>query len=128
MARRSLSGIIPLHSRFMPILHFEGSSDDTFGEVLHTNDDYDNCASGEPIEYLVQLPDTGLGVLVTGQYCPGFSTGWMIGVSSYQPDNGDASMPGWPIQFQPNGYRGRLMIVAPEGVVVRCLTRELGNA
>ena len=37
----------------MPILRFEGYSDDTFGEIAHTKDDYDNCASGAPIEYLV---------------------------------------------------------------------------
>jgi hypothetical protein len=31
----------------MPTLRFEGYSDDTFGEVLHTKDDYDNCGSCE---------------------------------------------------------------------------------
>ena len=48
----------------MPTLRFEGYSDDTFGEVLHTKDDYDNLASGRPIEYLVTDPATGLGVVV----------------------------------------------------------------
>ncbi len=45
----------------MPILRFEGYSDDTFGEVAHFKDDYDNCASGKPIEYLV------LGPAIDGQ-------------------------------------------------------------
>lgn len=59
----------------MPILRFEGYSDDTFGEVAHFKDDYDNCASGKPIEYLVLGPaidgQPQLGVVVTGQHCPG---------------------------------------------------------
>jgi hypothetical protein len=38
----------------MPTLRFEGYSDDTFGEYAHTNNDYDNCASGESIEFLVE--------------------------------------------------------------------------
>lgn len=42
----------------MPILRFEGYSDDTFGEVAHFKDDYDNCASGKQIEYLVLGPAT----------------------------------------------------------------------
>jgi hypothetical protein len=41
-------------------LRFEGFSDDTFGE-LTTREDYDNCASGEPITFLVKssLPRSG---------------------------------------------------------------------
>jgi hypothetical protein len=107
----------------MPTLRFEGYSDDTFGEYAHTNDDYDNCSSGESIEYLVQDPATGLGVVVTGQYCPGRSTGWMIGVANYKPDDFDAAMPDWPIRFEPNGHRQEptLVIEAPDGVLVRCL-------
>jgi hypothetical protein len=108
----------------MPTLRFEGYSDDTFGEYGHTNDDYDNCASGEPIEYLVQHPATGLGVVVTGQYCPGQSTGWMIGIANYQPDDSDVRMPVWPMRFSPLGGLNGLVIEAPEGSVVRCLTRE----
>ena len=105
----------------MPTLRFEGYSDDTFGEYAHPQYDHNNCASGEPIEYLVQDPATGLGVVVTGQRCPGNSSSWMIDVADYQLDL-DEGMPNWPMRFDPN----RLLIEAPEGVVVRCLTRERG--
>ena len=107
----------------MPTLRFEGHSDDTFGEVLHTKDDYDNCGSCEPIEYLVQDPETGLGVVVTGQFCPGNSTNWMIGIANYQPDE-ELKMPKWPIRFVPDGDCNAMVIEAPEGAIVRCLTRE----
>jgi len=106
----------------MPTLRFEGYSDDTFGEYAHTNDDYDNCASGKPIQYAVVDPKTGLGVVVTGQYCYGRATSWMIGVANYR-DNKD--FPDWPMKIT-NGL-GRyadspvLEIEAPEGVDVRCL-------
>ena len=103
----------------MPTLRFEGYSDDTFGEYAHTNDDYDNCASGKPIEYLVQDPVAGIGVVVTGQYFPGNSIGWMIGLANY-----DSHFPRWLMKFDPDGDRNALVIEAPEGVVVRCLTRE----
>jgi len=43
---------------------FEGCSDDTFGEYGVTNDDYDNCASGEPIRFQLTMPD-GAGIIVT---------------------------------------------------------------
>jgi hypothetical protein len=109
----------------MLTLRFEGYSDDTFGEYGATNDDYDNCASGEPIEYLVQDPVTGLAVIVTGQHCPGKSTGWLIGVSN---GNDNAPFPAWPMRFepqdQPYGDEVRLVIEAPGSVAVRCLTRE----
>jgi hypothetical protein len=108
----------------MPTLRFEGYSDDTFGEYGHTNDDYDNCASGEPIEYLVQDSVTGIGVVVTGQHCPGNSTGWMIGLANYDPQGNDLRFPWWLMKFDPDGDCNALVIEAPEGVVVRCLTRE----
>ena len=69
------------------LLRFEGHSDDTFGEVEHFREDYDNCASGEPIEWLVKDSSTGLGVVVTGQFCPGSSGSWMIGVSAYTKED-----------------------------------------
>lgn len=110
----------------MPTLRFEGYSDDTFGEYAHTNDDYDNCASGEPIEYQVFDPVKEIGIVVIGQHCPGSAMGWMIGVAVCQPPSTDdeTCVPDWPMQFEPNGYENRLVIEAPEGVVVRCLTRE----
>ncbi|MDH0520839.1 hypothetical protein U2261_10490 [Achromobacter xylosoxidans] len=111
----------------MPTLRFEGYSDDTFGEVLYAKDNFDNCASGDPIEYLVLNPRNGDGVVVTGQYCPGMSGSWMIGVANYDPDLEDKDFPRWPMKLVPqdyrNGFQPSLEIEAPEGVEVKCLTR-----
>ena len=112
----------------MPTLRFEGYSDDTFGEVLHTKDDYDNCGSGNPIEYLVSDPATGLALVVTGQHCPGNSGSWMIGVANHDPDAEDRDFPRWPMRIEAqdyrNGFQPSLVIEAPEGVTLRCLQRE----
>lgn len=109
----------------MPTLRFEGYSDDTFGEVAHTKDDYDNCASGKPIEYLVLDPSTKLGVVVTGQHCPGNSGSWLIGVANYNPAADDVDFPRWPMRIEPQNYRNNpsLVIEAPDGVEVHCLQR-----
>lgn len=112
----------------MPILRFEGYSDDTFGEVAHTKDDYDNCASGEPIEYLVSDWATGNAIVVTGQHCPGNSGSWMIGVANHDPDAEDKDFPRWPMRIEAqdyrNGFQPSLVIDAPAGVTVRCLQRD----
>lgn len=53
----------------MKRLFFEGYSDDTFfceGDGISV--DKDNCASGKPIEMIVE--GTGGQMLVVGQYCP----------------------------------------------------------
>lgn len=111
----------------MPILKFEGNSDDTFGEVNHFRDDYGNCASGEPIEYLVVDADEQ-GIVITGQHCPGNSGTWMIGVANYDPDCSDREFPRWPMRIEPqqyrNGFQPSLIIEAPDGVTIRCLSRE----
>lgn len=115
----------------MPILRFEGYSDDTFGEVAHFKDGYDNCASGKPIEYLVLGPaidgQPQLGVVVTGQHCPGNSGSWLIGVANYDPDAEDRDFPRWPMHIEAqdyrNGFQPALVIDAPEGVTLKCLQR-----
>lgn len=110
----------------MPILRFEGYSDDTFGEVDFFTDDHDNCASGEPIEYLVQHGDHA--IVVTGQHCPGNSGSWMIGVANYDPNSEDKDFPRWPMRIEVqdyrNGFQPSLLIDAPEGVTIRCLQRN----
>jgi hypothetical protein len=109
----------------MPTLRFEGYSDDTFGEVAHFRDDYDNCASGKPIEYLVQHGPHGL--IVTGHHCPGNSGSWLIGVANHDPDADDRDFPRWPMRIEAqnyrNGFQPSLVIDAPEGVTIRCLQR-----
>lgn len=110
----------------MKTLRFAGNSDDTFGEYGVTNDDYDNCASGEPIEFMVSSGTERL--MVTGQYCPSrMSGGWMIGVTSViDPGGPDRPIPAWPIRFEQSEreYSPVLIIVAPDDVEVRCLTRK----
>jgi len=112
----------------MPILRFEGYSDDTFGEVEHFKDDHDNCASGTPIEYLVEHKETGLGLVVTGQHCPGNSGSWLIGVANHDPEFDDHDFPRWPMRIEAqnyrNGFQPSLVIDAPEGVTIRCLQRD----
>jgi hypothetical protein len=112
----------------MPILRFEGYSDDTFGEVEHFKDDYDNCASGRPIEYLVEHKETGLGLVVTGQHCPGNSGSWLIGVAIHDPELDDPDLPRWPMRIEAqnyrNGFQPSLVIDAPEGLTIRCLQKD----
>jgi hypothetical protein len=115
-------------------LRFEGYSDDTFGEVEHFKDDYDNYASGEPIEYLVLGPavegEEQLGIVVTGQHCPGNSGTWMIGVANYDPDYSDRDLPRWPMRIEAqdyrNGFQPSLVIEAPIGTTIKCLQRKEG--
>lgn len=116
----------------MPILRFEGYSDDTFGEVQHFKDDYDNCASGKPIEYLVLGPaidgQPQLCIIVTGQHCPGNSGSWLIGVANHDPDSEDRDFPRWPMRIEAqdyrNGFQPSLVIEAPDGVTIKCLQRS----
>ena len=115
----------------MKTFRFEGYSDDTFGEVAVTHDDYDNCASGGRIEYLITAasePDCGL--LITGQYCPGNSGSWLIGIANHDPDGNDRPMPDWPARFIVNDRDERyrfnpvLLIDVPDDAELRCLNRN----
>jgi len=112
-------------------LRFEGGSDDTFGEYGVSNDAYDNCASGKPIEWVVTSPSSpGVGLVVTGQHCPGESGSWLIGIASYDPDFNDSAMPAWPARFVPDLRRASgqlnpvLEIDVPADCVLRCLQRD----
>lgn len=110
----------------MPTLRFEGYSDDTFGEYAHTNDDFDNCASGKPIDWLVTVPGQDLGLVVTGQYGRRDDVaGWQIAVGSYDPEHADTALPEWPMRFVrgERDYSPALIIEAPDGVKVTCLNR-----
>ncbi len=109
-------------------LHFEGASDDTFGEVNHFRDDYDNCASEKPIAYLLTVPGEDGGLVVVGQFAPtGLECSWLIGVAAWDPGHEDLPIPDWKIRFEPNSYMGRLVVEAPDGVQLRCLTREVSR-
>lgn len=105
---------------------FQGNSDDTFGEYNVTKDDYDNCASGAPIEYLITAEGVSGGVLVTGQYARRDLASWEISIAAYDPSADDDPMPDWPITIRRSdrGYSPLLIIAAPDNAVLRCLTRE----
>lgn len=110
----------------MKTFTFQGNSDDTFGEYNVTSDDYDNCASGKPIEFLITAEGVPGGVLVTGQYALRDLASWEISIASYDPQGDDIPLPDWPITFQRSdrGYSPLLIIGAPDNAVLRCLTRE----
>ena len=99
------------------VLHFEGYSDDTFGEYNAIDDDVDNCASGDPITFRVSA--CGEAILIQGQYCPGEAGGWMIGVAcDGKANGGEGPMPPWPMSLEQSGrpYSPRLVIEIPAPV------------
>ena len=99
-------------------LKCEGSSDDTFGVYgAGPDDDFDNCASGEPIVFKVSHGDDAF--FVVGQY-GARSGGWCIGVEPCdEPD--ERHIPDWPMRFERSDreYSPRLVITAPRGVKVK---------
>lgn len=106
----------------MKVFRFQGYSDDTFGEYNITNDDYDNCASGTPIQYELKTPD-GSGIIVTGLYNSKITKGdgWMIGVNIISEDK----PVDWNITLQPSheGYRNQLIVEASDDAGLKCLNR-----
>lgn len=108
----------------MKTLIFGGSSDDTFGEITPYGNDYDNCASGKPIEYLIESISERQSILIVGQYCPGSASGWLIGVSRHDEDD-DKPLPPWPIRITPGPrtYTPALAIDVPDDAMLRCLQR-----
>ena len=100
-------------------LYFQGYSDDTFSCQGNQIDcALDNCASGEPIVMLVSAADGQC--FVTGQFCPGESTGWQISVAPSHPEIDDVGMPSWPMRFKKceTPYSPELVIEAPDDVKV----------
>ena len=110
----------------MVTLVFEGHSDDLFGESKHFNDFYDDCATGEPIEWLVKSGNEA--IIVTGHHCPNNSGTWMIGVANHNPSYDDEDFPRWKMEIKPqdyrNGYQPCLVIEAPDNVGITCLNRN----
>lgn len=106
----------------MRTLIFGGYSDDTFGEITPRGDDYDNCASGEPIEWLITSASEQASMLVVGQYCPGSATGWLVGVARADEDD-DKPMPDWPVRIlrSDEPYSPALAVEVPDDAVIECL-------
>lgn len=111
---------------------FGGTSDDTFGEITPTGTDYDNCANGKPIEFLIESESEGKGLLVVGHHAPGSAGGWLVGVAPWDPDYSDAPMPDWPMRLRaPTGhepvYSPVLEIDVPDDATLRCLQHIEGD-
>ncbi len=102
------------------LLKFTGYSDDTFGE--ERIEDYDNCASGEPIVFRVAAGTASM--LVWGQYAPNEARGgcgWVVGVSNEEGADGDETpLPPWPMTLIQGDcpYSPTLQIEAPDGVTI----------
>lgn len=101
---------------------FEGHSDDTFGEINVTRDDYDNCASGTPIRYT--LTDGDKGLLIVGIYCNDINEGdgWLIGVSNLN----EGKPADWEVFINPchGCYKNQVRILAPDEAELTCLNRR----
>ena len=103
----------------MKTLRFIGHSDDTFGEYGLTNDDYDNCASGEGIEFLVHSEACNERLVVVGHYCNSDNNKgtWMIGLRQEEEED-DSAATVWPLRWTTEDYSMILEIDAPDDVVV----------
>ena len=98
----------------MQTLKFKGYSDDTFAE-LTTRQDFDNCADGSPIQFLMESQD-GARLVVTGLYT---HTGvWSVGICTEE----DCTLPNWPMRWTADGYSTVLEIDVPDGTKVACIT------
>lgn len=100
----------------MRTLRFEGYSDDTFGEYGLTGDDVDNCASGTPIQCVVDCGEFGR-LMVIGQYSKASCDNgcWAVGVSKV--DEFD-DFPDWDMRLREGAetkYSTALEIDLPPG-------------
>ena len=93
----------------MKTLKFMGYSDDTFGEYGTTNQDVDNCASGKPIQCMIEAD--GIEIYVTGQYNRIGTGTWDIGVSLLNDEN---TLPDWKMRMSFEGYTTVLEIDVPD--------------
>jgi hypothetical protein len=107
----------------MKRLVFQGYSDDTFAcEGPGIDVDRDTCASGEAVYMRVWCGDADC-LIVSGQYCPGDTGGWLIGVSPARGAD-EQHIPLWPIRIErgEREYSPLLVIEAPDDVHVELLT------
>lgn len=99
----------------MKTLKFCGYGDDTFGEYGITGRDCDNCASGEPIQCIVDCGEFGR-VLVVGQYS-GVTMGsccWLVGLTKVSEWE---NLPDWNFRYERADYEysPALLMDLPEG-------------
>lgn len=115
-----------MESELTKTLQCEGGSDDTFGVYgAGPHDDFDNCASGDPIVFRVRSESDGGAMLVIGQYGVGPSGGWLIGVAPDDTEDDETPIPNWPMRFERSArdYSPRLVIEAPADVTVHHVER-----
>ncbi|MCR5707940.1 MAG: hypothetical protein K6G82_06670 [Ruminococcus sp.] len=93
----------------MKTLKFMGYSDDTFGEYGVTNEDVDNCGSGNPIQCVINAEGTQL--VVTGQYGRYKHASWDIGIT---PPDEELPMPEWAIRVRFEEYTTVVEIDVPD--------------
>ncbi len=79
----------------MKMLVFGGTGDSTFGETRNGGLEFCNGGSGQPIEWLIESESACEAVLVVGQWAPGSSCGWLLGVAPSSPC-GYGPIPSWP--------------------------------
>lgn len=100
----------------MKTLVFYGNSDDTFGEYGVTNQDYNNSASGKPIQCAIDCGEHGR-VLVVGQYNDATmgSGCWIVGVTKVHDEDG--IFPDWNFRYKESEvpHSPALMMDLPDG-------------
>lgn len=99
-------------------LHFEGCSDDTFGEWGRTAFELNNCGTTSPM--VIRVTDReGNGLYIWGWYnhprqpreTPGC---WVIGLQQLEEDK---PIPAWPMRWRGGEYSPILEIDAPPVVI-----------
>lgn len=99
----------------MKTLKFYGCSDNTFGEYGVTNQDCDNCASGKPIQCVVDCGESGR-VMVVGQYSDvSMGSGcWLTGLTKVSEYD---EFPDWNFRYEESDceYSPALLMDLPEG-------------
>lgn len=95
----------------MKTLVFYGYSDDTFGEYGFTNEDVDNCGSGNPIH--IKLVSSEGAMVITGQYSRFDNGCWDIAVGQVDED---IPIPAWSMEFgtAEDGYSTLLRLTVPD--------------
>lgn len=98
----------------MRTFKFHGYGDDTFGEYGITGQDCDNCASGAPIQCIVDCGEFGR-VLVVGQYNDAsMGSCWLVGLAKVSEYDG---LPDWNFRYEQSdcGYSPALLMDLPPG-------------
>jgi len=106
----------------MRTLMFAEYSDDTFGLINDSQDDFDCYANGEPI--FCRVKSGKESVLVVGQYAPkSLSGGWLVGICPDEIGMEEVPVPAWPVRLRApasgdSSYSPVLEIAVPDDATV----------